>query len=349
MALVFFFVGKYLQELFICFVLITYLKYHKIDYHKLFKLIAFCGVFVSFYCFYEYNAVDSSIINITSDLSINKSKGLIWGPFRMSYFQISNYSPIVGFITLCYSLSKKGFGKYIYIFLSIIIYIPSLYSGSRASVGLLLILLFVASLLELKFRKILVFVFFLVFGFAFFNVEIISESLFVSENVTFNRFVNMSDINVDNSVLGRLNLFLIWFYRFSEYAYNGFFVPFIGGGFYVAPMNGSYRIGFGWHNIYLFVVEQAGIFGLVLFYSFIKKVLNTLRANYKQLKKHTVEHWFVFSVRVIFISIIIIGIFGAHSFWNGFSTGNFNSFRLVLIILATHSFIKNTHEKNIIN
>ena len=98
-----------------------------------------------------------------------------------------------------------------------------------------------------------------------------------------------------------------------------------------------------------FVVEQAGIFGLVLFYSFIKKVLNTLRANYKQLKKHTVEHWFVFSVRVIFISIIIIGIFGAHSFWNGFSTGNFNSFRLVLIILATHSFIKNTHEKNIIN
>ena len=335
-----FFAAKYLQELFLCFLLIKYLNHHKINYDKLFKLIIFGGVFVSVYCLFEFQSMGLKIIELTSEVTVTKTKGFIWGPFRMSYFQIANYSPIVGFITLCYSITKKGSEKYIYMFISLFIFFPAFVCGSRAAVGLVLILLLVASLIELKFRKFLLFFISLFLLLTIFFPEIIFNFITNTDNVTVNRINNMGEMNSQNTILERFNHIFIWFYKIKEYAYSGLFVPVFGGGFYVAPMNGLYRVGFGWHNIYLFAIEQAGVVGLFLFIKFCKKVLISLRNKRTQLKKYTNEYWFVFAVRVMFISILVIGIFGSHSFWNGFSTGNFNSFRLTLIILAAHNLVK---------
>lgn len=343
-----FFAAKYLQEVFLCFIVIKYLHHHKINYDKLFKLIIFGGVFVSIYCVFELQTIGSRLIELTSDVLVNKTKGYIWGPFRMSYFQLGNYSPIVGFITLCYSMTKKGAVKYIYMFISMFIFYPAFICGSRASIGLVLIIFFISSLIEVKFKYwFLGFLLFTLLFIAFFP-ERISFFIENSENITLARMNNIEE-NSNDSFFGRFNHMFLWFDKFKEYIYSGYFVPIFGGGFYVAPMNGIYRIGYGWHNIYLFAIEQSGVIGLILFFKFIKKVLVSLRNKRIQLKKYTIEYWFVLAVRVIFISILVIGIFGSHSFWNGFSTGNLNSFRLILIIIATHSLIKRKHEESIIN
>jgi hypothetical protein len=346
-----FYLFQYIQEIFVCFLVIQYLNSYPLDYDKLFKVLILGGVFVSIYCVYEYLNPGNGFIKLSSGLEIVKPVGYVWGPFTGSYFQLSNYSPIVGFITLCYSMTKTNVKKWIYILIALFIVWPSFVCGSRTAVGLVFTLLIIATFKNVKFKY---------FVFAVFILAILLFSLFPErlillvnspENTTIQR-INNIDSGSNNSIQGRLSFILLWFTSFSEYVYQGYFVPIFGGGFYVAPMRGFYRVGFGWHNIYIFAIEQSGIFGLILFIRFFSTALKSLKYKVSQLVINSVNYWFTFAVRIIFISILIIGVFGAHSFWRGFSTGNFNSLRLILLIIATQSIInfKNKrHEKNIIN
>lgn len=341
---------KYFQELLVCHLVLCYLSVYNVPYDKIFKVLILGGVFVSLYCVQEYFTQNTLEVEISPGKYVIKPSGYVWGPFTVSYFQIANYSPVVGFLALTYAISKKGLQKWMYMATSLLIFWPSLVSGSRTAIGFIIMLFAIAFIKDIKFRGYIIITLLAVLLFFIFNTDAFYNLFLNSESETLQRFQRFEESGSHNSIEGRLRYVFEWFYRFGSYVYYGLFVPLFGAGFYVAPMNGVFRIGYGWHNIFIFAIEQAGVIGLLFFLNFIKKGYKALNNRYKTLKDLSVEKEFVFAVLVIFIGIFLFGISGAHTFWEGFSTGNFNLFRLVLIMLALNGFnksIRYNYGKNI--
>lgn len=331
---------KYFQEILVCYLVLCYMLVYNISYEKIFLILIIGGVYVSLYCIVEYLSPADLEVEISPGKFVKKPEGYVWGPYTATYFQIANYSPIVGFITLSYAITKKGIYKWILVVISFLIFWPSLVSGSRTALGFILILLLLAFLKDVKFRILILVLLCGMMVYYGFNMDALFDIVLSSDSQTIERLQQFEESDSHNSFEGRVNYFFVWFDRFTSYVYNGVLVPLFGGGFYVAPMSGSYRIGYGWHNIFIFAVEQAGVIGLVLFSKFIKKGYNELNDKFKSLENNLIERKFVFAVLIIFIGIFVLGISGAHTFWEGFSTGNFNLFRLVLVMLALSNLKK---------
>lgn len=325
---------KYFQELLVCYLVLCYLSAYNVSYEEIFKVLILGGIFVSIYCIIEYITPGDLEVEISPGKYVKKPQGYVWGPYTATYFQIANYSPIVGFIALTYAISKKGIYKWLLVVVSFIIFWPSLVSGSRTAIGFILVLLLIAFFKEIKFRAFILLSISALIVYFGFNLDALYQMILSSDSETISRMQQFEESNSHNSVEGRVNYIFVWFDSFNKYVINGILVPVFGGGFYVAPLNGAFRIGYGWHNIFIFAIEQSGIIGLVLFVKFIKKGYKGLNANYKKLNDSLVEKKFVFAVIIIFMAMFILGLSGAHTFWEGFSTGNFNLFRLVLIMLA---------------
>lgn len=125
------------------------------------------------------------------------------------------------------------------------------------------------------------------------------------------------------------------------------YLPFFGGGFYVCPVNGNYRIGYGTHNIFLFPFEQAGVIGFVLFIIFIVIVIKSLKSAIKKTNKESIEYLFILAILSYFIALLIGGVAG-HTFWRGFATDNINSLKILVLMVATSTIfkLKNSQLKN---
>lgn len=332
---------KYIQELLICFLFIQFLSRYNVDYDTILKCLIIGGIFVFLYSLNEFFADEMAEIEIAPGKYVQKPFGLIWGPYTISYFQLANYSPIISFIALTYGLNHKGIERVIYVTLACLISLPSFFCGSRTAFGFILVLLMVASLFNKKYRYflggfVLVISLILLFNIAWF------KNFFITDNQTVDRLTRMENMESleFNSVLGRLMHLVTWFKMIPYYALNGVFMPVVGAGFYVAPIHGSFRIGYGWHNIFIFAIEQSGIFGFFFFIKFLKKTHKILNLQIGRLSSIS-EESIVFSSKIIFYAIIIMGVFGAHSFWLGFATGNFNTLRLLLFLLSSHIIISN--------
>ena len=333
----YFYLIRYFQELFIYVLVIYYIHIRGINFDILFNVIIIGGVFVSLYCIHEYSNSDFQMVEIAPGKTIPKPAGLVWGPFTAGYFQIANYSPIVGFLAVCYAFSKKNYSKWFYLLISGLILWPSFVSGSRMAIGFIFILFSLAAIRNKQFKNILVSLVIVGIFYYMLNSEKLLALIYNSESQTIQRMILMeeSDKFEFNSIGGRIKHILVWFNRISEYAYNGIFIPIFGGGFYVAPMNGNFRIGYGWHNIFLFAIEQSGIIGALLLTKFIKRSYISLKHELPFFDKASPQYWFVYSAFNSFIAMIIIGLIGGHSFWSGFGTGNFNTFRIIILLIAT--------------
>jgi len=339
----YFYLFRYIQELFICLLVIYYINVKGVDFEMLFNVIILGGIFVSIYCIQEYLNSEFQMVEIAPGKTIPKPAGFVWGPFTAGYFQIANYSPVIGFLTVCYAFSRKDNSKWLYMVIAALILWPSFVSGSRMAIGLIVLLFSLAALKNKQFTKILLSLLIIGVIFYIWNSEQLLALIFDSESQTVQRMIRMeeSDKYEFNSVGGRIMHLFEWFKRIGEYVYDGIFLPFFGGGFYVAPMKGVYRIGYGWHNIFIFAIEQSGIIGLWLFWHFIKRSYNELKKRLPLMDKESPQYWFAFGAFYSFIAMLIIGILGGHSFWRGFSTGNLNTFRILLLIITTHAYLVN--------
>lgn len=308
------------------------------------------GIFVSSYCIYELNVGVSEVI-ITEDKILAKPTGMVWGPYVGSYFEIAVFMPLVASIAFAMLMYGRWISKKLMIILTLFISWPILYTGSRTAIFLFLCSITIIVIVNLK-RSIFVI---LPLLFLFFSTLILTDRfnfLFDSnQNETLARMISLEEDNHHDSIVNRI--FLFKDFDFEKYD-HGYVMPFIGAGFYVAPISGNARIGYGFHNIYLFAFEQSGIIGVILFILFIYVSIKILREGLRDLDKNSLSYWFVAVVYAYFVASLIVGISG-HSFWSGFSTSNFNNLRILLLVFASMIVIdsrskrKGIRDKNIIS
>lgn len=319
---------KYLQELFVLFVAARILS-EGVDIELVLKSFVVSGLFMFLYAYYELNFGTFGELEYAPGKYTIKPEGVVWGPFGNTYFQIANYIPLVFILIFAFASIKRGVKRNLYLFIALLCAWPLLYTGSRTGIGLL-VLTFV------------IYIFFKVKSIKFHYIVIILLGLIIFDNLptenksesikTIERLDAMEDHD-ENSISARFLLFL----DFDIFAYEkgGDYLPYFGGGFYVAPINGYYRIGYGFHNIYMFAIEQSGLIGLVLFLLFLKKAVSSVKKKMSYYKnKNPLAHAFTIAVFSFLIAEIILGIAG-HTFWRGFATNNINGLRILILIIAT--------------
>jgi hypothetical protein len=288
------------------------------------------GIFVAAYCVYELNTGISEVI-IAGDKTLGKPPNVVWGPYIGSYFEISVFIPMAFSIAFVLTLYSKGKKKFLMTIVTLFISWPVLFTGSRTAIFLFLLTFSIIVLMSLK-RSIFTL---LVLAVLFAGTAAVTNKLDLffnlDQNEALERMISLEKGDHHNSILNRL-------LSVTTYSFEGYdqeeSVPAIGAGFYVAPINGRYRVGYGVHNIYFFPAEQSGLIGSILFFMFIYVSIKILRKGLKELDKNSLSYWFVVAVYAYFIASLLIGI-SSHTFWRGFTTYNFNTLRILLLVAAS--------------
>lgn len=288
------------------------------------------GVFVSIYCIPEY-LTGGTELAITQEKSVFIEKGTLLGPFGSTYFHIIQYQ-VLAFCIACVlgAMEPNNLWKIAWGAVAIFISWPLFFCGSRT--GLLLLFLTVVVLFLLSRKNRMVFFILsalLIISYFVVNIGTIEEVFFTGR--TGERLIGYSEGS--NSAEERWSSILN--YDITSYKWGGSIVPFFGGGFYVAPIFNNvvpyYRVDYGVHNIYLFVFEQSGIAGLIIFLLF---VIYTIKRLIK-IKASTseIDRFFSIALLSFFIAVMLAGIFG-QIFWRGFGTGNFNTYLILMLCIA---------------
>jgi O-antigen ligase len=320
---------KYLQELFVLF-LVAKITITIIPLEEIINTVIISGIFVLIYSFYELYYGEFGPLEYAPGKYVYKPEGVIWGPFGNTYFHIANFLPLVVIIGISYASKFRGIKKILLYLLSIVIAIPLFYTGSRTGLFLLLFSLIIYIFIRYKF------IYSLLISLILFSLVLFTFNEIGSEEFTTLERLDNMETNEYNSIADRILYFVN--FDISSYEANGLLVPFIGGGFYVAPIDGHFRIDYGFHNIFIFSFEQAGLIGFILFIYFLIITYRQLNNGLKSLKRtNSISYLFIASVFSYFIASLIIGIAG-HTFWRGFTTNNMNTMRLVVIILATNVY-----------
>ncbi len=306
----------------------------RVSLDDVFYPIIYGGVFVSLYCVYEITVGIEQVV-LSDSLVLNKPRWLVWGPFVGAYFHIAVYMPLVTTLLFSKLVSSKG-GKWGWFVLFIFCSWPIFFCGSRTAIFLWLVTILCVTYYNKKNR----FVFFVGLASVIPLIFVIFTSKSLSGNDTINRlqsFESSASTHADNSIVSRaLYAANFGLTKYDEHT----LLPIIGGGFYVAPVEGNARIGYGFHNIYFFIFEQSGFIGVLLFLvfiiSFLKKGLRFLNIEYED-----TYYWFILAVVAYMVSSLILG-WAGHTFWRGFATSNFNTLRVLLLVVAS-CYISKAH------
>ncbi len=298
---------------------------------KTLMLLAVCGgIFVSLYCIPEY-LTGGTELDITEEKSFKVEKGTLLGPLGWTYFHIAQYQ-VLAFCLACALGAMARNNRWLIIWGAVALFIswPLFFCGSRTGIFLLAFSMLVLLVLNSKLRKMLVILsIFLLVGFSLTGINAVQEA-FISGR-TGERLLEYSEGS--NSAESRLSSIID--FDISSYTWDGFIVPFLGAGFYVAPVfDGDvprYRVDYGIHNIYLFVFEQSGALGLIFFLLFaiytIKRLLK-FRTSISE-----VDRLFAVALLSFFLAEMLAGNFG-QIFWRGFGTGNFNTYLILMLCFA---------------
>lgn len=325
----FYFLFEYYKGLLAIFIFLNIpKKYYSLE--TIVNALIAGGIFVASYCVYEFNAGISEVI-VTGDNILRKPAGMVWGPYIGSYFEIAVFIPMAFSISFVLTLYNKGKNKILMTIVTLFISWPALFTGSRTAIFLLLLTFTIIILMSLKKSIWMLLTLAILFTGTMTLTNKLDLFFNVNENETLGRMEYLEEGNNSDSILNRI--LLIASYSFDGYDQENT-LPAIGAGFYVAPVNGVYRVGYGVHNIYLFPMEQAGIIGLVLFLLFIFVSIKVLRKGLRQLDNNSLSYWFVVAVYSYFVASLLIGISG-HTFWRGFGTYNFNTLRILLLVVAS--------------
>ena len=286
---------------------------------------AFVGlIFDSMYCIYQLS--HPAVRELTPGNFVEVD--YLTGPLSSSYFEIAQLLPLafIVIVSLSHQVTTSSFKRLLIQIISVLLCWPLLFTGSRTGLILMLVTIltyFVSSGLRgVAFLSLLT-----VLGFGLFQ-RFDSDS---SQLYTITRALFLEE-EEDGSVDDRLEVTRV--FDFQNYD-NALVMPFVGAGFNVAPINGHNRIDYGVHSMYLYPLEQAGIVGFILFLSFL---VCCLKHFYKGKRSDT----FVLGAFSYLIAMMVTGI-GAHNFWREFSSGNINTFILLVFCLAL-KFNKNKYE-----
>jgi hypothetical protein len=265
--------------------------------------------------------------------------GSLFSCLGYNYFHVAMFSAVSSVMTLALVKTAKTFVSfYTWFFLAMFVAWPAMFCGSRAGiVAVVLSWSFFAFIAKAKVKGgIFVVVVTVLLITALTAREKFSLSYWEEKSVGLKRLISLEE-NKDEglgSATQRLHVITPEFWK--HYRWQGIRLPVIGGGFYVVPHTDDsgarrYRVGYGVHNSYLFAFEQGGIAALVLFIIF----LIASRRGLKDVMKfgNEADSTFAGGMLAFFYALLLVMIPG-QVFWHGFEKVNFNSYLVLLFVLA---------------
>ena len=283
------------------------------------------------YCFFEYNSHQLAgraftEIEIAEGKTIMLYGNFLFGPLSFSYFHLAQLIPLAFSVAIAPLLgtdkqqSKRFCG--ILLLLAIFMSWPVLFNGSRTGLGLLSVCLAIFGVLLARKSPVKLVIVLMTVMIVFWALASIQPPIF--ENAaTLNRYDAYAESEV-HSVDGRVRQWESFFLQLDSYDYWRL-MPLFGAGFNFAPINGSYRIGYGLHSSPIYPLEQAGIPGFVLFAIFS---VTSLRMMWKVRNSNPMAYAGI----AYFCATLICGFSGAHNFWREFNTGNLNT--LIILVMC---------------
>lgn len=288
------------------------------------------GIFVSLYCLHEFR-VGMTALQITNEKTVLLAKGTLLGPLGSTYFHLVQYQ-CLSFCLACMliPMSHGRMSRVGWTMLALFIAWPLLACGSRTGLGLLAISFVMLFAIERRIRKVFVTLSFVcVVTLSFTGTHILRDAFMLG--LTAQRLAAFRE--GDNSIGSRMSVSRRL--PLDAYKWEGASMPLIGAGFYVAPIydTGSphYRVDYGVHNIYLFVFEQAGAVGALLFVAFLANALK----GFGRIRMSAVpaDRLLAGALLAFLAASLIVG-FAGQIFWRGFGTVNFNNYLILMLMIA---------------
>lgn len=329
----YYYLFKYVEGLLVIKMVLLCKKYINVDFLE--KIFIVSGVFITLYSIPQYLSLERTYYELSPGKIVSIDPGTIVGPYTGSYFSIAQIVPICSLFCINRLFRAKQIKEYVLLFsLFVIISFPAFNSGSRTALVFFLFSIIVYMVISQKSKYIIL---------LFVTVLSVLFICSVRNNMSF------SDYLLDNSsTMARQKTLeedsdqtiedrILWFAKYDIESYdNGSLTPFVGSGFYISPVNGHYRIGYGYHNNYIFAFEQLGIVG---FYLFIMLFVRTLKGSKQYFKSNGIaligySYFFTF----LFINM------SGQSFWHGFGTINMNTLVMLLMTLSVEPIINYKNE-----
>lgn len=279
------------------------------------------GTWVAFYAVLQLVGIASTTRVLPTGIEIERFEEGVYSTLGPTYFHAGQFgilSALVGFTLI---RSGRGAGRLAAGLLAPFAAIPAIVSGSRAGlVGLGL----AAGLLVIQrqYRSHL-------------GTYVVAAFLAIAFNIVFSMSLTKErlddTVDTENTVVARL----MKGPRTLEWALDehGPRLVAMGGGFYVVPLGGHWRIGYGNHNIYLFPLEQAGLFAFVAaLVLWLRLGISLWRFPSRQDAVDLDRH-FSRAMLAYLGALLVIGLAG-QVFWLGFGTEHLTFYQLLLFGLA---------------
>jgi len=335
---VIFFALKYVEGL-LCMYMVLRIPITSRQKKILHYLVVVGGLVVAGYAVLEYlHGGVKPFISARTGEEVIPGEGQLWSTLGSSYFQVSLVSIASSVMALAlFQSAVLPWSKLLYLGLGIFLGWPAFFSGARSGVvGCLAAWMAFFILARASSKAIAT----AIITVAVALIVLVSPKLFSIEYLAEKSvgIRRMREIKLEE------RLHLSW-YHFEVYKWQGWLIPFVGGGFYVVPVTESdgslrFRVGYGIHNAYLFAIEQGGIAAFVLFIAFLYVCWKEL--SYARHSTIAADVAFATGMQAFFFSMLLIAFSGL--FWLNDATGNFCFQMLILIIIAVRTSVEETAE-----
>jgi len=300
-------------------------------------MVVIGGMVVALYAIPEYirgGTVRTIVASAGKEITVRK--GVLTSSLsKTSYLHVALFSAMASVMTIAlFPALKSAISRLACLGLGLFISWPALACGGRAGpVGVIMSWGYLFLVSKGTFKTTTIILMILLVGLSglyaprFFSLEYLAE-----KSLTVQRFIEGEESEERLSILDRLTA--NW-YDLSLYRWQGWRIPFIGGGFYAVPHtlpDGTrhWRLGYGIHNAYLFALEQGGVVAFVLFIAFMVccwKALSRVRKS-----DIAADIAFVTGMQAFFFSLLFVAFSGL--FWINNATGDFCSHLIILLVIA---------------
>lgn len=327
-----YFAAKYIEGLLAIYIALK-IPLSQEQKKKLIWFIVIGGVYVASYSIYQYfTTTAGGMVEIAPEKFVYYYEKVLTGSLSTGYFHLAQFSSLCAIATLSLVDTVRGLAKrWGLIALTGFVSWPLLFSGSRTGVALLVFSLCIGFLLLRGARSLFIGLLILIGVFLVVTPHAIYLEV-LNESTTYSRFLENQDHSYNN-IGSRLTS--IFAFDLDSYVWSNL-MPFIGGGFYVAPIiDGDierYRVGYGFHNTYLFAFEQGGIFAAMAFLFFLYAVIRKLN-RVRMTAGNSVDRAFAIAALAYILASLPVYLAG-QIFWIGFETGHFNTFLLIVLFIA---------------
>ncbi len=337
-----YYAGKYLEGL-LCIFLVAAIPLNSRQKHTLHWMVVMGGIAVATYALYE-RATGSNVRTIAEGKEIKRAEGTLFSCLGPTYFHVASFSSLSCAMTFALANKYRPCGTKTFLYGAALFSAwPAVFCGSRAGLAILLVVLAGVFFFMKRTRLTLTISACLAVCAAsalFTSGEFVERASEASTSVR--RLLGAEESRGGaNSIMARIGMGLDGLLGGGNdaYGWQGMRLPVFGGGFYAVPHSqggriSKFRVGYGVHNAYLFPYEQAGILGWILaglfLFATIKSLIHTMRQPNETDKQFAIGMW------CAVLAFIPAAWFG-QIFWRGFGTENFNTYMIVLLVLATRA------------